>query len=208
MADPRSEQHQTSPNDLNSPTADPADTRQAAVIWDQNGQPGLTAEAPDRGLGRRNNRNGLRSDARRTTEYLASRGKTPVEALHDVAGMGWRKAVRILARELGVSRERAYAIWSDANKELLPFTAHRLEPLDAGAAGNAGAAGGLAMAHFLAARAAGDRILAARDGASERGAITGVVDRPVTEGKTGDSRGVTRENSGVKVSILPPRGAD
>jgi hypothetical protein len=208
MADPGTNQHETGQNGLAVTRKVAADTRQAAVAWSADGSAEL-AHGPAELPGRRHRRDGLRSDARRTTEYLASRGKTPVEALHDVAGMGWRKAVRLLGKELGVSRERAYELWRDANKELLPFTAHRLEPLDAGAgAGAAGAAGGLAVMHFLAAKAAGDRILAARDGATGRGAITEIVDRPVTQGKTDDSQGVTRENSRAAVTVLPPRRAD
>ena len=105
----------------------------------------------------RGRRGVLRSDARRTAEYLASRGKTPVEALHDLAGMRWQVAVRKIAKECHCSELEALKIWRDCNVALLPYSAARLDPLELGALAG-GAAGGLTMAHFLAASMVAERL--------------------------------------------------
>jgi len=105
----------------------------------------------------RQERRALRSDARRTAEYLATRGKTPVEALHDVAGMRWQIAIRKIAKECQCSRLEAVKIWVQINVALLPYSAARLDPLELGALAG-GAAGGLTMAHFLAASMVAERL--------------------------------------------------
>jgi hypothetical protein len=129
---------------------------QTAMLWAPDGSASLALDNPTRI--KRAKRDALRGDARRTAEYLATRGKTPVEVLHDIAGMTWLKAVHILARELRVSPERAFELWKECVALLLPYTAARFDVIELGS----NAAGGLALGHFLAARAMGDMLAADR----------------------------------------------
>ena len=167
------------------------------------------AGAPDRGIARRQRRDGLRSDSRRTAEYLASRGGgTVVEVFHDVVRMGVVRGVKHLAAELGISRAAALEQWNLMATTLLPYTAHRLEPVDANAtAGAAGAAGGMAALHFLAARAAGDRILAGRASSAES-PIERIGDSRSAEDLTGVADGGTVTDRRQPVVVLPPIGRD
>jgi len=126
----------------------------------------------------RRERRALRSDARRTAEYLASRGKTPVEALHDVAGMRWQVAIRKIAKECQCSRLEAVKIWVQINVALLPYSAARLDPLELGALAG-GAAGGLTVAHFLAASLVAERLGAG--GLPAMSTDNRSVDSPVTQ---------------------------
>jgi hypothetical protein len=157
---------------------------------------------------RRRRRDGMRGDARRTAEYLASRGKTPVEALHDIVMMGWRRAVIVLAAELRVSPERAFELFLQCANTLLPYTAPKHETLELGP----GAAGGLALGHFLAARAMGDMLAAERAPGLSRNS-TGIDRSPGAElpltinGLSAGDFG--RPDPGRTLGqALPPKGAD
>jgi hypothetical protein len=124
---------------------------QSALLFRADGSAELTAEPASV---RKRHHRGIRDDARRTAEYLASRGATPAEALHSVAKLAWRHAVRELVKELRCTPLQAFDLWRGCVIELLPYTASRLNTLDLGE----GAAGGLALAHFLAASAMSDRL--------------------------------------------------
>jgi hypothetical protein len=128
---------------------------QSALLFRPDGSAELTAE-PAR-LPKRNHR-GIRGDARRTAEYLASRGATPAEALHSVARLAWRTAVKELVKALRCTPLQAFELWRGCVVELLPYTASRFATLELGD----NAAGGLALAHFLAASAMSDRLAAPR----------------------------------------------
>ena len=132
--------------------ATPAGPIQSALLFRPDGSAELTAEPAH--VAKRNHR-GLRGDARRTAEYLASRGATPAESLHSVAKLAWRVAVRELVKELRCSPEVAFRLWVSCNETLLPYTSSRINPLDLGDLGPLGAAGagGFALAHYLAASA-------------------------------------------------------
>jgi hypothetical protein len=127
--------------------------QQAALAWDAAGAPVVTVEsvAP-----KRNWRRGreMRADARRTAEYLAERGPTPVEAIHDVAKLRWKVAIREISRHAKCSELEAMKMWLACANALLPYSAARLDTIELGA----NAAGGLALAHWLAANAMGDRL--------------------------------------------------
>lgn len=143
----------------------------------------------------------LRSDARRAAEYLATRGKTPLEALHDVAGMRWQTAVRKIARELQCSRLEAFRVWQSCNVALLPYSAARFDTLELGSMAGGGA-GGLTVAHFLAASMVAERV--ASGGLAALSTDGQSVDNGVTEQLpllAGDSRTDAR-------SLLPPKPAD
>lgn len=99
----------------------------------------------------------LRTDARRTTEYLATRGKTPAEALHDVAGMKWQRAIKEIKRHAKCSELDAMKLWLACNQALLPYTAARYDTLELGSQ-LAGSAGNLSLAHFLAASMVAERL--------------------------------------------------
>lgn len=162
---------------------------------------------------RRQRRDGLRSDARRTVEYIAGRGRTPIEALHDVVKLGWKDGTRQLAKELGIGRAEAFKLWLHASEALLPYTAPRLDGLDLSATLGA-VAGGAGLAHYLAASALGAEL--ARDRAALPGsAVPGLalshddrtLDAPGPRGLAGqdDSRDVSAHDT---LSRLPPRGPD
>jgi hypothetical protein len=127
--------------------------QQAALAWDAAGEPVVTVEST---APKRNWRRGreMRADARRTAEYLAERGPTPVEAIHDVAKMRWKVAIREISRHAKCSELEAMKMWLACANALLPYSAARLDTIELGA----NAAGGLALAHWLAANAMGDRL--------------------------------------------------
>jgi hypothetical protein len=100
----------------------------------------------------------LRADARRTAEYLASRGATPTEALHDIARMKWKVAIREIAKAAKCSELEAMKMWRECCVALLPFTAARFDTIELGA--QLGASGGLALAHFMAASMVAERMSA------------------------------------------------
>jgi hypothetical protein len=127
--------------------------QQAALAWDAAGAPVVTVESVSP---KRNWRRGreMRADARRTAEYLAERGPTPVEAIHDVAKMRWKVAIREISRHAKCSKLEAMKMWLACANALLPYSAARLDTIELGA----NAAGGLALAHWLAANAMGERL--------------------------------------------------
>jgi hypothetical protein len=183
---------------------------QTGLDWTADGQAVVTETDANRVARKRvQQRELLRSDARRTAEYLATRGTTPIEAVHDLVKLGWRRAVRELARELKIPPERAMAIWQRAAEALLPYTAARFETLELGA----NAAGGLALGHFLAARAMSEALAADRD--SPRAAAASRVGHTLDHGATLDlalpdndvAADVSDETDRIRAA-LPPKGAD
>jgi hypothetical protein len=149
---------------------------------------------------RRRERGSLRSDARRTAEYLASRGPTPVEALHDVARMRWKDAIKQISKHAKCTELEAMKMWRDCNLAILPYAAARFDTIELGAA--MGGQGGLAMSHFLAASMIADR------------ALTGAP-HPSTEGQSVDSsesRGLPlfleAGKDGAQAPALPPKPED
>jgi hypothetical protein len=169
---------------------------QTALTWSPDGAPGVALVDANRG--RRRKRDGMRGDARRTAEYLASRGKTPVEALHDIVAMGWIRGTNRLAEVLRVSPERAYELWERAAVHLLPYTAARFETLEFGP-GGIGAAGGMALGHFLAARAMGEALAEARESR-----VSQTLDIRNPEAFHGANQGGTT----MELPGLPPRATD
>jgi hypothetical protein len=141
-------------------------TLQTAIDWSLRDRPSVTAvdaNADRSKKGRTSDRNSLRGDARRTAEYLATRGVTPIEAMHDVARMGIVRAAKHLSRELGISREKAAAIWERCTAAILPYTAARIESLELGP----NAAAGFGLGHYLAARAVSDLLASERESRPE-----------------------------------------
>jgi hypothetical protein len=190
---------------------------QTALEWSADGAPLVTEVDANRVARRRvQQRELLRSDAKRTAEYLATRGTTPIEAIHDLVKLGWRRGVRELAKELRIPPERAMAIWQRAAEALLPYTAARFETLELGP----NAAGGLALGHFLAARAMSDSLAAERDGATgsapARGApgrarvgdtLDGTVTLDLASPVKDLGEGEMRDTLAIRAA-LPPKGAD
>jgi hypothetical protein len=173
---------------------------QSTLEWAPDGAPAVALVDANRNTRRR--RDGIRGDARRTAEYLAQRGKTPVEALHDLVGMGWLRGMRALKKELKVSEERAYELWERAVVHLLPYTAARFETIELGP----NAAGGMALGHFLAARAMGEALAASQP---ERYHHTVSRDRQSLDiEKTQVSHGVSQGETVMELPGLPPRAAD
>jgi hypothetical protein len=165
------------------------------------------AGEPDHGRARRQRRDGLRADGRRTAEYLASRGRTVVEVMHDLVRLGAIEGPLRISKELGVSKPQAMDYWRAIAESLLPYTAHKLESIDASSAGAAGAAGGMAAMHFLAARAAGDRILAGHASSAES-PISRIGDRGSAQDLTGIADGGTVMDRRQPLVVLPPIGED
>lgn len=119
---------------------------QLALAWDATGSVRLGVEPADT---RTRVYRGARGDWRRTTEYLAARGKLPIENLHDLAKLTPDKAIPRIMKLAAMSRTEAYREWRNLQAELLPYTAARLANVE-GAAGLAEAIGAGA-AHYLAA---------------------------------------------------------
>lgn len=153
-------------------------------------------------------RNTLRGDARRTAEYLASRGGgTPIEALHDVVKLGWRRGVRELAKELRVSPEKAAAIYERWTVALLPYTAPRFDVMDLNAIAAAAAGGGNPLAaHFLAARAMSELLALERE--SPRAPALSTVGRTVDGQQVIDLASETDGGTAAIPAGLPPKAAD
>jgi hypothetical protein len=194
---------------------------QTALDWSPDGSAVVTEIDANRVARRRvQTRELLRSDARRTAEYLATRGTTPIEALHDLVKLGWRRAVRDLAKELGIPKERAMAIWQRAAEALLPYTAARFETLELGPQ----AAGGVALGHFLAARAMSEALASERAGPAggpAEGAATRALRGPSRAEDTLDGsrtldlalqdNDIGANGSGDTApirNVLPPKGVD
>jgi hypothetical protein len=146
---------------------------------------------------RRRHHRGIRDDARRTAEYLASRGATPAESLHNVARMKWRVAIAEITKATGCTKLEAFRLWVSINENLLPYTASRINSMDLA---EQAAAGSMAMAHFLAASAISDRL-----GTSHESLHRGSID-------TSQAVDIASENetlpSEVTRSGLPPKGTD
>ena len=137
--------------ELTQPAPAPAESLQAALVFGADGSAAVTLEPASQ---RRRHHRGIRDDARRTAEYVASRGTTPIEALHNLGRLDWRKAVAQITKGTGCTRIEAFKLWVSINESLLPYTAARLNSLDLAD----GAVGQLALAHFLAASAMSERL--------------------------------------------------
>jgi hypothetical protein len=166
---------------------------QTALVFGADGSAMVTAEPASV---RRRHHRGIRDDARRTAEYIASRGATPAEQLHNIGRMQWRNAIAQITKATGCTRLEAFRLWVSINESLLPYTAARLATLELGE----GAAGGLALAHFLAASAMSER-LAAGGPSLDRQSIDKVqtLDLALENGPLPSD--VTRPS-------LPPKGKD
>jgi hypothetical protein len=174
------------------PREAPAGPLQTALLFGADGSAVVTAEPASV---RRRHHRGIRDDARRAAEYVASRGTTPIEALHNVGKLDWRRAVAQITKGTGCTKLEAFRLWVSINESLLPYTAARLNTLDLGD----NAAGTFAMAHFLAASAMSERL--ARPVSSDRESVdtTQVID-------------ISSEKSGLPGDVtppgLPPKGQD
>jgi len=168
---------------------------QMALAFDPAGGVAVVTEPAD--AHRRPRRDGIRGDARRTTEYIATRGTTPIEALHNVCRMKLPDAIDYLAKHMGCTKYQAGQFWQRCCELMLPYTAARLDTLPLADA--AAATGGLAMAHFLAATAMGRELSASRsaDGQSVDSHVTAEIGSQSEGGHVNDH-----------VAALPPRGAD
>jgi hypothetical protein len=187
----------------------PGDASQFGLGLGPDDPAAVRLEAADR-ADRRQRRDGLRSDARRTVEYIASRGRTPIEAMHDIVKLGWKDGTRQLAKELGINRAEAFKLWLGVAEATLPYTAPRLDGLDLGAALGA-VAGGAGLAHYLAASALGAEL------ARDRAAVPGVAVRVSHEVNTLDATELPGLAGPIDrqevsdhdtLSRLPPRGSD
>lgn len=166
---------------------------QTALTWEADGRAVIRAEPPQ---DRKRFQRGLRGDARRAAEYIATRGATPLEQLHNIARMSWRKAVVELSRGCGCTRPEAFRLWVAINESLLPYVNAKLASVEL--TGDA-AVGGLALAHFLAAGAFGDRLAGAESRNHQ------ICDMP----KGADNQRVMELlPDGVTRPGLPPRAAD
>lgn len=174
---------------------------QTALTWSADGQPGVALVDANRGARRRRDRDGIRADSRRVTEWLSTRGKLPIEALHDLVGLGWIRASRLLAKELRIPPERAFEFFMQAVLAILPYTAPKQGMLELGET----AAGGLALGHFLAARAMGEALADSRDRTMSRDRQTLDTDKPLILPDTSTKHG---EETAMELPGLPPRAAD
>lgn len=148
----------------------------------------------------------LRGDARRTSEYLALRGPTPVEALHNLARLSFAEAIVEIRTHAKCTELQAATFWKECNLALLPYTAPRFDTLDLGAALAGGGAGGLAVAHFLAAS-----LVAERFGNPTRDLSTTqqLVDSSESRGIGCDQGSVTDGlQAGAPARALPPKPDD
>jgi hypothetical protein len=146
---------------------------------------------------RRRHHRGIRDDARRTAEYLASRGATPAESLHNIARMKWRIAITEIVKATGCTKMEAFRLWVSINENLLPYTASRINAMDLG---EQMAAGSMAMAHFLAASAISDRL-----GPSNESLHRGSIDTSQAVDIPSEMDGIPNQ---VTRSGLPPKGTD
>lgn len=169
------------------------DRAQLALVWDAAGEPAVAAESAE---ARKRHYRGARGDWRRATEFLAGRGKLPLEQLHDIAKMAPDKAVAHVMKVAGMSRKEAWAEWRSIVSEILPYTAAKLATLEGIA--DLGAAMGAGAAHYLAASA----VSRATAGRSHNGQLKHgqqVIDMD------DDYQGNTRS---LPAATLPPKGTD
>ena len=179
--------------DVDAP-AEPAGGIQTALAFGADGAVAIVGEPASV---RRRHHRGIRDDARRTAEYLASRGTTPAESLHNIARMKWRVAITEIVKATGCTKMEAFRLWVSINENLLPYTASRINAMDLG---EQMAAGSMAMAHFLAASAISDRI-----GPSNVSLHRGSIDTTQAVDLASETDGIPRE---VTRSGLPPKGTD
>jgi hypothetical protein len=173
---------------------------QAEIAWQPDGS--ATVAMVDPAAGRRRRRDSMRGDARRTAEYLAGRGLTATEAAHDIVKLGWKRAIREIKREAKCTEFQALGMFRDFVALILPYTAARFETLELGN----NAAGGLALGHFLAARAMGDALAAEREATRAAGAS---IDIPSIDGQQSIDLASQFPASPDLVRLeLPPKGPD
>lgn len=165
---------------------------QTALVFGADGSAAITMEPASE---RKRHHRGIRDDARRAAEYIASRGTTPIEGLHNIGRMEWRRAVAQITKGTGCTRLEAFRLWVSINESLLPYTAARLATLELGE----NTVGSLALAHFLAASAMSERL--ARNESSDRQSIDTAQTIDITSEKSGLPSDVTRGG-------LPPKGKD
>jgi hypothetical protein len=191
-------------NQIADPTVTPRPElgQQVTLTFAPDGMP-QTAEIAARGTSlQRRDSSALRTDARRTAEYLASRGPTPVEALHDIARMKFADAVREIARDAKCTRWQAANFWKDCVVSLLPYSAAKFDSLDLSALLGGGAAGGLAVAHFLATTLIGERMGNATRDPSPTGEV---IDNAESRDVAWSGEGVTGE---LPLGALPAKPDD
>jgi len=186
-------------------TRPPAGPLQTALDWRPDGTAELTAAPPANNRFRNQTRHAIRGDARRTAEYLASRGKLPAEVLQDIVSLGMVRAIRLIAKETGCTRLQALDRWHAMTLALLPFTAPRFETIELGPQ----AAGGLALGHYLAASAMSDLLATRRNGAPSQDGITldaaSEPGLPFQDNELAPSR---KEENGMVKAALPPKAPD
>jgi len=186
-------------------TSPPPAPLQTALDWRPDGSAALTAAPADGRRFKPGVRHQIRDDARRTAEYLASRGKTPAEALHDVVKLGAARAIAFIVKETGCTRLQALDRWQAMTEALLPYTAPRFDVIELGAAN----AGGAAIGHFLAASAMSELLATRRDSPRSQEGIT--LDATAQGGLAlqindlGQSQ--NGDNSAIKAA-LPPKAPD
>jgi len=169
------------------------DRGQLALVWDAAGAPGVAVEPAE---AHKRHYRGARGDWRRATEFLAGRGKLPLEQLHDIARMSPEKAVKFIMRVAGMGRAAAWAEWRSVCSEILPYTAAKLATLEGVA--ELGAAMGAGAMHYLAASTAGR----ASGGVTHNGQLRhGQQPIDIDDELPGNTRS-------LPVTTLPPRGAD
>jgi len=182
----------------------PAGPLQTALDWRPDGTAELTA-APPAGRFKPGVRHTIRGDARRTAEYLASRGKLPAEVLQDVVSLGMVRAIRLIAKETGCTRLQALDRWHAMTLALLPFTAPRFETIELGPQ----AAGGLALGHYLAASAMSDLLATRRESRPSQEGIT--LDAASEPGLPFQDNGLApsrKDDNGAVKAALPPKAPD
>lgn len=191
---------------------------------DQNSQRALSLDIgdgvpapPNRPL----RRDAGRHDIRRTSEYLAGRGRLPAESLHSVAKLTLPEAVAWLRKVVpGCEAQWAAQFWRSCINDLMPFVHYRLEPLDLAALDPQGALSGGAASHYLAAAAMGARLAeqaagqgpgAGRATGPAKGALVDSRSEGAFDQATGQVPGPEDEaTASVTASLagLPPKGRD
>jgi hypothetical protein len=186
-------------------TRPPAGPLQTALDWRPDGSAALTAAPPANNRFRNQTRHQIRGDARRTAEYLASRGKLPAEVLQDVVSLGMVRAIRLIAKETGCTKLQALDRWQAMTEALLPFTAPRFETIELGPT----AATGLAMGHYLAASAMSDLLANRRAaGPSQDGITLDGTSQPGLALQDNDLAPSKKDDNGMVKAALPPKAPD
>lgn len=195
--------HFTPGSDLPSDAPDDGRT-QHAMLFDPDGSITVALDTAESVRKRYRDAGRLRTDARRTAEYLASRGLTPIESLHNVARMELDVAVPWIMEHGGCTRWQAIQFWKECAQALLPYTAPRFDAIDLSALAGAAAAGGsLAAAHFLAASRASEALVRDREVLAASGGPVTLQHQLQAEGE-GEGEG---GNQG-QLAVLPPIAPD